>query len=535
MAKIHDEIKKQINRQTREDVGSMKIETVSSTFVQLPVPGGLGVDPIIIWDKVSYSRNRGTLFLLDPVSFNDPLASKSTQMIYTNVGNFTDRARAAYSNVRYSGWAGINGGGTVSFRVVAEGSITVYINQEIIYSSGDSSAESVDLTVSIDSRSFIQIYWYAENEGATFDLSGNISRYLTLWEQSDVTPFWDTVEWYPEDPVSIAQYGGGGVIPTAVVTLKWWFGEEEVEQVEATPLNTDLGGFGLWQIEFQEIGEIDVIGDSISVPGYYPNAKYLRINDIIYKPQYVSSANTDSTVFVFEAHGLTDADDGTVVELGVLKLIKNMPISEFSLRSDVYEANDADITWGETYYYLIDCYDTSPNMNRGGVTETLQTVTAGDVTAPPFPTNLTGVRNATDSVTLSWDQEDLTDIDHWVVYSDAESSDYTPLEGELNYIIMPDINSFITAMAENPNGFLISIELTSGDKWVRLVTSIEGSILYLSEDLPAPITSETVRFVTLMASVANTPTGIIIPKLKDELLELDVLDPGGDGEVIVIE
>lgn len=536
MAKLFDDIKKQINTQTREKVGSMKIETTSSTFASQPVPRRGGTDPVITWDKVWYSRNRGELFALDPFAFNDPIASKSNQSIYTRVGNFTDRAAIAYCNTRYSGWAGINGGGSISFRIIAQGSVTVYINQEIVYSSGGSYMEPVDLTMNIAERSFIQIYWYAQNEGATFDLSGNISRYLTLWEQSDITPFWDTVEWYPEDPVSVNQYGGGGVIPTAVVTLRWWFGEEDAEVVEI--VNEDLGGFGIWNIDFQEIGEIDILGGTdISVPGYYPNARYLRINDIVYKPLYVSSASSTSntTVFTFETHGLTDDNDGDIVEIGTLRLVRNIPIGEFGRTREVYSTNDADITWGETYYYLIDCYDTSPNMNRGGLTEVVQMVTAGDITAPSVPTNLTGVRNSIDSVTISWDQPNLLDVNHWVVYSDAGSTEYTPVEGELDYIIIANIDPFITALTENPEGFLISIELVAGGKWVRRVTSIEGSLLYLSEDLPTSLlATETIRFMTLLASMPNIPIGIPRPDPEPELVEVDSVDPSRTGELEVV-
>jgi len=533
MAKFHDEVKKQINTQTRPKVGSMKIETQSSTFVQQPVPGELGVDPVIIWDKIWYSRNRGQYFALEPVSFNDPIASKSTQMIYTNVGNFTDRARIAYCNTRYSGWAGINGGGTISFRVVAEGSMSIYINQEIIYSSGNVAAEPLDLTVSISSRSFIQIYWYAENEGASFNLSGNISRYLTLWEQSDVTPFYIPVLWYPEDPVSVAQYGGGGTIPTAVVTLRWWFGDVVYEDQSVHSL--DLGGFGLWQIDFQEIGEIDVMGDGISVPGYYPNARYLKINDIIYKPLYTNAnVDTNTTVFIFENHGLTDDDDGRIVEVGTMKLLKNLPIAEFSPGTEIYEVNDADVEWGITYYYLIDSYDASPNRNRGGLTETIQSVTAGDVVAPPVVTNLTGVRNAVDSVTLTWDWQENSDTNHWIVYSDAGSDEYAPIVSSLDRIEMSNYYTFWIIMSENPNGFLISIELPSGEKLVRLVTQVVGAMLIINEDLPTTITStSTIRFLTLLTTVTNVPPGRPRPRLYD-LTQVDALDPDRSGEITVV-
>jgi hypothetical protein len=533
--KIYDEIKKQINTQTREKVGSMKIETTSSTFIQQPTPREPGVDPVITWDKVWYSRNRGEFFALDPFAFNDPIASKSNQSIYTNVGNFTDRAAIAYCNTRYSGWAGISDGGVISFRVVCQGSLTIYIDQQLVHSSEDLSAGPIDLTINISGRSFIQIYWYAENEGATFDLSGNISRYLTLWEQSDVTPFWDTVEWYPEDPVSIAQYGGGGVTPTAVVTLRWWFGESHGVSDDIIPLNPDLGGFGIWNIEFQEIGEIDVLGDSISVSGYYPNARYLRINDIVYKPLYISSTTSSTTVFTFGAHGLTDDNDGDMVEIGVLKLIRNIPIGEFGRVHEVYSVNDADITWGETYYYLIDCYDSSPNMNRGGLTEVVQMVTAGDITAPPVPTNLTGVRNSIDSVTVSWDQPNLLDVSHWSIYSDAGSTEYIPVEGELNYIVISNIDPFLAALTSSPTGFLISIELAAGGKWVRQVTSIEGSLLYLSEDLPTSLlATETIRFITLLMGMFNTPIGDRKPDPGLELVEVDSVDPSRTGKLEVI-
>jgi hypothetical protein len=517
-----DKVKKQINSQTREKVGVMKIESEGTTFVETPVPGSVGTDPTITWDKTWYSRNRGTYFALDVFSFNDPIASKSNQQIFTNVGNFSDRASVPYYNARYSGWAGIDGGGTITFRIIAQGSLTVYIDQELVHSSGESAATPVDITLLISDRSYIQIFWYAEAEESTFDLSGNISRYLTLWQQSDSSPFQIPVEWYnlDEGPVSITMSTNNGT-PTASVTLRWWFGDpgynEETVNIR-TNYSDDLGGFGIWNINFQEIGEIDVISDTeIIVPGYYPNARYLRIGETIYKPQYVSSADlaNNSTTFVFEAHGLTDDNDGDVIEVGALVLVRNMPISEFGGYRDVYETTDNEITWGETYYYLIDTYDTSPNMNRGGLTETPQVVIAGDIVAPPYPSNFTGTRNAVDSVNLSWDQDVVADVEKWYVYSDAGSETMTVIEGEDTYIVVSNITPAVTHMENlygvgNTGNILITIEDADGNKIVREVFSV-GSILELTEALPAPLAAnDTVRFLSVWSSLPADPV-IVTP------------------------
>jgi hypothetical protein len=545
MAEVFDKVKKQINRQTRESVGSMKIETEATTFVNQPVPGRVGTDPAVTWDKVWYSRNRGDYFPLDPFAFNDPLAPKTTQMMYTDVGNFKDRASTAYYNARYSGYAGISGGGTITFRIVAQGSVTVYLNQEIVHSSGTTAAYPVDITVAISDRSLVQIYWYATNEGATFDLSGNISRFLTLWEQSDVTPFFRPVEWFPEDAVRVNQYGGGGMIPTATVTLKWWFGSPGENEGEGSAASQDLGGFGLWQIDFQEIGEIDVIGDSISVPGYYPNIRYLRINNIVYSPLYVQSANaeTNTTVFTFEAHGLTDVDDGTPVEIGLMKLIRNMPISDLGGFKTVYQTNDTDVTWGVTYYYLIDSYDTSPNLNRGGLTETIQMVTAGDITPPPIPYNLTGTRTAVDAVTLEWDQDNLEDVDHWAIYTDFDSSPYSAViqsgnDGRLALNSTSDYGTyeFYHKLIAYPNGVLITIENDStNDKVARLAISINGSVLQCNEPIPmADATDVTIRYLNIWTGASNNEPVTPRPPTSTDITAIDATDPSRSGEISVV-
>lgn len=545
MAKLLDKVKKQIDTQTRKKVGSIKVETQATTYVQQPVPGDMGTDPIIVWDRVTYSRNRGELFALDPFAFNDPIASRSNQALYTAVGNFSDRATVPYSNVRYSGWAGIYDGGTISFRVIAEGSLTIYIDSQLLYTSGPLPNTPTDMTISISDRSFIQIFWYAPNEGAQFDLSGNISRYLTLWEQSDVSPFFADVEWYSEDPVEVTQHGGGGMIPTASITLRWWFGDPAYNEDTAPPGAQDLGGFGLWQIDFQEIGEIDVVGDSISVPGYYPNARYLRINDIVYKPLSVQSASVieNTTIFTFEAHGLTDDDDGSTVEIGMMKLIKDLPISDFGGLQSSYETTDSDVTWGVTYYYLIDSYDASPNRNRGGLTEVVQMVTAGDIIPPPLPYNITGTRNSVDSVTLEWDQDTLEDVDHWAIYTDFDSNPYSAVidsgrGGRLEFNGVSDYGSyeFYYKLIEYPNGILITIENDSTNlKVARLATSITGAIMQCNEPIPMMnATDVTIRYLNIWTGASNSEPVTPRPPRPRDLVRVDARDTSRSGELNVV-
>jgi len=285
---------------------------------------------------------------------------------------------------------------------------------------------------------------------------------------------------------------------------------------------------------------MDVMGDGISVPGYYPNARYLRINDIIYKPLYtIANIGTNLTVFVFEAHGLTDDDDGRIVEVGTMKLLRDLPIAEIDGgKLSVWEMNDADVTWGITYYYLVDSYDASSNRNRGGLTETIQMVTAGDVVPPPLPYNLTGTRTATDAVTLEWDQDSLGDVDHWAVYTDFDSTDALGIIGSLGSGSVETFGAYFLweAFQTSPDGFLVTVENNStNEKVARWVESVAGAMIVFTELLPwSNGTSVTVRFLNIWIGASNNEPVIPKPRPREEIEDADALDLSRSGEISVV-
>jgi hypothetical protein len=472
--------------------------------------------------------NRGSAFDLTPDSFNDPTAQKSTQIITTMTGNLIDTAPYEYYNACYSGWAGIKGGGEVSLTIRSGASnVSIWVDDDQVFTSLMTDFNEVSVGLTILTRSYIQIFWYSPVSDNTFSITGDIAFYLSMWETSDNSPFARQVEWYTETPITSDSIVS--LYPREYVKLRWWFGEDTSEESETIPGGVepdaggvpsegsammggdfDIGGFGIWTINFQNIGEIDVLDENtISVYGYYPNMKYFRIlgTETIYKVEYVSGFHsvTSSTNIVITAHGLTDDDDGAIAEAGIIKHIQDVPISTFtSNTSDIYEAYDFDIVRGTRYYYLVDTFDSSPNKNRGGITETYQTIIAGDFTAPAIVTNVSSIRNAYDSVTVSWDDQNPLDIRQWNVYSDVYSTDYTLVGGHEDVLfIATQTTEFIVYFSTHPN-CLVSIELNSGAKYVRRVSRILGASIYLNIPLPeSPSAGDVLRIMSIVSSLQN--------------------------------
>ena len=562
------EIKKQINSQTREKVGNIKIESEGTQFIGDATPpwslGRPGQSPMITWNKTSYNQNRGADVNLTPVIFNNQFSMPSYQLITAPTGNFVDKSTDAYYNARFSGWAGIKGGGTTRIGIrTADSNVSVWVDGEKKFAALMEDFHETYVTVNIATKSLVEIFWYSPTTENYLTVVGDIGKDLSYWETSDNSPYVKPVEWYTDDPITSDSSWMGGAA-REYVKLKWWFGEEESEGSEEVlggvePFggsigddsygsNQDVGGFGIWTILFQEAGEIDVLDDNtLTLYGNYPNLKYARIkpinltgnelispsDDLVIEVQYTESYNptTNMTTIVSEAHGLTDDDDGRVLEVGILRRIQDVPMSNYSgSLSDIYETSDLDIVRGERYYYLVDTYDTSPNKNRGGMTETYQTIIAGDFTAPAIVQNLTATRNAYDSVTLEWDDVSPNMVKQWNVYTDVYSADYTITGGSLTYCSMSsNLDVFETALQNNPGGFLVSIEVSSGTKYVRYITVITGSMLYFNIALPeTTANNDTLRFLHIVGGANTSSITIPTPPPGD----YEIVDPPFDELVL---
>jgi len=383
--------------------------------------------------------------------------------------------------------------------------------------------EVLDVNFNISYLSLIQIYWYSPTENNAISLLGNLSYQITTWNTSDSTPFFRTVEWYTEDPITTDASWNFGL--DNFVGLKWWFNLVEdvdgdgVPDEEVTNV-TDFGGFGIWGIDFQEVGEMDVIdGDTIAIPGYHPSVTYLRIPSIsggdydaegrVLEVEYIDSWNPDSNIsyLIVTAHGLElNADDGRIVETGVLRNVAEVPFSTLnSAITDVFETVERGLIRGQRYYYLVDTYDTSPGRNRGGMTETYQTIIAGDYVNPDPVQGLVGTRVDSSTVELTWeDHEGPYNVASWNVYSDAISADYPIIYMETDFIALSDYTAVEMAFNASGGQLLVSIENSVGAKNIRRFSSSSGGgVFMLSEPLPYIDYSGTLRMVAIVSTFSN--------------------------------
>lgn len=503
------QIKEQIDRQTRPKIGNVNIETTGSTFKTRPDGVVSFTKPVITWDRVWYTKNRGSYANMTPDVFNNVAVQKSTQIITTVDGNFKDSSSTAYYNARYSGWTGKRGGGRVTFRIIAStASVSVWVDNKEVLSSGDSAFQTTDINIYISDKSFIQIFFYSETANNQFTITGNMIDGIDQWAQGDVTPFLMPVVWYPDDPlISNSLWQNGW---KEYNKLKWWFGQEwEIELLSpqrTATTGSDFGGFGIWNIEFLDIGKVEVLSeDWLLVDGFYLNIKYWRIDGIIIE----STFNTDRlnrTHIYSPGHGLTWGNDDYIIEAGTIKHIFDMPIDSFTdLRSGIFETYDMNIERGKTYYYLIDTYDTSANKNRGTMTGTYQTIVAGDVTPPNHATNVVGYFSTYDSITVEYDLSTSEDAIEHNIWTDIGTTSKTITGGTYEYCFIDSEYAFNV-------GDPISIEYNS-IKYTRRIEDISpglvntytrkggtlqpigGKILY-DTSLPVEAVSGTVRLLT---------------------------------------
>jgi len=526
---VMKEIKKQIDSQTRPNIGQVKVEAQSSIFSEEGGSnwdiGRTGEPPIVMWNKTSYSMDRGADFILTPEAFNAPASQISNQMVPTITGNFRETNTIPLYNCRYSGWAGITGGGTVSLSIrTGNSSVSVWIDGEIIFSRAIDLFTEVIVNFNVGDTSLIQIFWYSYVENNSIAIVGDLSHQISSWATSDSTPFFRPVEWYAEDPITsdaMWQFSLDNFIK-----LKWWFNlVEEVEENEMGDFTyeaiADLGGFGVWSIDFQEVGEMDVIdGDTIAISGYFPSVTYLRIPSIfggdyndegrVLEVEYIDSYNSESNIsyLIVTAHGLLDSDDSRIIEIGTMRNVAEIAFSTLGGSiTDIFETVERGLIRGERYYYLIDTFDSSPSKNRGGITEAYETIIAGDYTAPTPVTNLTGTRVSTDSVEIAWDDIDRYEIERFNIYSDANSPDYATTYIESDFFALTDSSALEAAWISSSGQVLISIEMdVDGSKYVRKISDAPGgSTFTLETSVPHTSGNAVVRFVSLVGTHINSP------------------------------
>jgi len=494
------EIKKQIERQTRKKVGNVRIDTKGAVFVEQPIETPPDVHPNVVWDKTSFSRNRGEYFDLNPASFDSLLSEISRTQINTDKGNFRDISES-YTNIRYSGYAGIRGAGVMSFRITSSVcSVSVWVDGKQIYASGnDRPFISTDINVYISEKSLIQIFWYCQNVGNEFVMSGDPADDLTLWEQSDITPFSRQVLWYTEDPIS----AGTRLGMYDWIKLQWWFGGRDLDIInwsDANQLFTGLGGFGIYRIEFSEIGELSIINvNIISVPGFHVNHRFFRIRQTVIEPEY-SNYNTAqrTTHLVISNHGYSE---GEIVEAGIAIRLADISFAPGAAPSfnTVFSYTDKDITHGIRYYYMVDTFDDSPNKNRGGMTSTYQTILGGDVSPPERVTNVIGTRSSYDAVTIEFDKSISNDVSEYHIWQEDDDTQLTAISGGATYFIA---NS-PTTIAQYAIGDPVAINV-NGTIYTRKIMGISNLALIFSA-LPESVSaSDTMKLLKVVATIAGS-------------------------------
>jgi len=87
------------------------------------------------------------------------------------------------------------------------------------------------------------------------------------------------------------------------------------------------------------------------------------------------------------------------------------------------------------------------------------------------------------------------------------------------------IDVFATALTNDPGGFLVSVEVASGNKYIRRIVLVTGAVLTFNESIPETVAADDVlRFLDAVYIMGNAPKGVPDPPTKPvKPIEFDAL------------
>lgn len=429
-------IKKHIDRQTRELVGNVRVDSKSSKYVEKPVDIPEEKIVPVSWDCSYFYKNRGDYFDLDQESFRGSIYGIKRSTIQTELGNFSFSPKENYINARFSCMLGRSGGGLVRFKIKArQSSIAIYVDGNEVYGSGDLPYTNTSINIAVGEKSLVQIYWYCSTTGNNvFSLEGDISKQIDFWEQSDNTPVHGGIVWDSNNPISTGvSIRGGEIYPYVNLNVNI--------MALSTRLPLGLDAIGIYNLIFQEIGEAKYISSEyVEVLGTHDPDGYIKVSSSVYKiekaePFYDNNGSLEPRTKIYTEESVTERE-GVSVYVGILehkgdavptkKGKRIIPMRENDIAVWSFTVTDYDVENGEDYYYLLDTVDNSLNFNRGSMTNTYQTITAGDSTAPAVPTITSAVRSGYDTITIRIAEPTDDDIKEYHVWeSFSHGTDYT--------------------------------------------------------------------------------------------------------------
>jgi len=417
-----DIVKQQIARQTRENIGNVRTSGSGNFFNNKLPEKPVESHPSITWYRSSKEKNRGdTEDVLTPSEFS-LLTQLKQSKITSKTGDFIDRPIGVNNNIRYSTIVGVAGGGIVNFSVSApNSSIVIYVDGVAHITSPMLSFNYVEISVGISEENSIDIYVYSKYDGTKITLTGNISSQITFTKEPDICLFNGDIAWDATMPIQGYVVKSGDVVYPEVA-LKC--------NIETSDNIGNLGGIALYEMNFveanDEIDSVDSGAGFVSINSKSLNHdKYIRLDGNIFTITSIDYDGTDTKIYVSESlSGITAPQK---LYDGIITNKKDVIIADedqvlLGSQKQTFTIYDNDVKNGETYYYFISVFDNTETKNYGEISDTYQTVVAGDDGAPGLAVINSAERTGANNVTVSINEPpeaDISKMQIWVEYPDS--------------------------------------------------------------------------------------------------------------------
>ncbi len=385
---VLDQIDKSVNPD--RDLGKVKLnKPIILNYSDKEVvsqEGGVNVT----WKKRYYSFDRGLFFPLDVYKFTNYFGKIYRTNVPGEYGNFIDFLDLAYSNVQYSTELYVTQDVTINMNLlVSNGSVTVYINNVVVFESSDDTYYIPAKQVLNLKKGWntLDIFIYQQESNAIVQMTSDIGKRVNTWRQPDFTPP-NSPDWASTNYLT-TEYIDPIKSPALKNVLRW-------VNAKYNDPTSSLRGWGI----YRRINEIikDENGSNVNVVSGWGTGgfvvsgdrrSYFTINSLIY---FDSEFTVSGTRFRSDI-GQTQVDllnfnydqdfefdkGGRIIKV-IYKHITDVEYDP-SLSLIVSGTDTGDIKQGSYYTYCLDAYDDSINKNRSEMS-IVKTIKAGDFEKP---------------------------------------------------------------------------------------------------------------------------------------------------------
>jgi hypothetical protein len=358
----------------------------------------------IAWQKRSYGFNRGTTADLDNMIFFNWTGILSRGRIIADKGNFTDDGFDAHANIQYAVEVFADEAATVDLKITSgQSSIAVYLNKEKVFTSGVNFFQTGNRSLSlVQGWNRIDIFYYRETSGGALKIEGDLGTYISSWRDVDFTPS-QAPQWRDTDPL-ITEYIDTEDFGQAQNVLFWKkfpvANEEDVDTFDGENI------FAWECYRSEKVPLINLAGSNVTVISGWGDTGFAVSGDLRTVIPAGNSIYLKATEDEYVVSGTNYSEDDTETRVEISGTFSSAPAASDPILIDKFKriwgfmyddtlpfiisGTDPMVQHGQSYKYFLKTRDAA----RGNRSERsiIQTIVAGDSTAPGHVTNIGNIR-----------------------------------------------------------------------------------------------------------------------------------------------